>query len=73
MAPMPKASANVPRFFEPLTSNLLWSFEKSMAITSNMARPRSTKRIAIPTLNQIVLLMAPKVAAVRVTISPRPP
>ncbi len=70
---MPKASARVPRLPELARSSLPWSLEKSMWTRSNIARASTTKSTAMPTLNQIVLLIAPKVAAVSVTVRPITP
>ena len=44
-----------------------------IAMTSNIASASTTNSTAMPTLNQIVLLIAPNVDAVRITSSPRPP
>ncbi len=48
-------------------------FEKSISSTSNIARPSTTKRIAMPRLNHGDELMVPNEPAVRMTTSPSTP
>ena len=53
----------------PRGRKLLEKREKSIAMTSNIARPSTTNSSAIPTLNQGDELIVPNVPAVRITTS----
>ena len=69
MAPMVNASHNVPRPVSPRRRPLR-NRVKSTMITSNIARPSTTKSAAMPRLNHGDELIAPNVPAVRMTITP---
>ena len=71
MAPMLKASTTLP--WRPPPTNPLEYLEKSISRTSNIARPSTTNRIAMPRLNQGEELIVPNVLAVRIAMSPRIP
>ena len=70
-APMVNASITLPRW--PPPAKCVEYFEKSMNRTSNIARPSTTKRTAMPRLNHGDELIVPNVPAVRITTSPRMP
>ena len=72
MAPMLNASHSVPRPVSPRRRPLLKRVKSTM-ITSNIARPSTTKSAAMPRLNQGDALIVPKVPAVRMTITPSTP
>ena len=72
IAPMLKARIRVPRLWS-CARNPLEKREKSITSRSNIARPRTMKRAAIPRLNHGDELMVPNVPAVKMTMSPRTP
>lgn len=72
-APMAKATPRLPFSFLRMP-NWAWKREKSIWMRSNMASPSTTKRAAMPALNQTVELMEPKaLESPRTTARPSPP
>ena len=69
-APIVNASMKVPR---PVAENPLEKLEKSITMTSNIARLSTTNSAAIATLNHGEALMVPNVLAVRITTRPSTP